>query len=228
MPRSTVLFSSGEPVAPEPELKAPTTSESSAHRQRVYKLISDLTHTPFSPLVAAPKVFSFSDQTEDEKIILVVRQHWFVNLKWIGMAILMFLAPVILRFIPIFDFVPLKYLPISYLFWYLLTFAFAFEGFLSWWFNVFVITEERVVDIDFINLLNSKVSDAQIDKIQDVSYEVKGIAATFLNFGTIVIQTAGEIPEIEVPNAPSPDVIAKVLQGLRLEEQQEALEGRLK
>ncbi len=41
------------------------------------------------------------------------------------------------------------------------TFAFAFEKFLSWYFNVNIITDERIVDVDFIGdtlLLSSALS----------------------------------------------------------------------
>jgi len=228
MPGRSTLFSADE-VNPKITLgNTPANSEHSDHRKQVYKIIEGVTKTSFSPLISQPKFFTFSDQSEDEKIILVVRQHWYVNLRWVSTAVLMALAPLLLNFLPVFDFVPIKYQPVGLFFWYLLIFAIAFEGFLNWWFNVFIVTEERVVDIDFVNLMNSKVSDAQLDKIQDVSYEVKGMAATFLNFGTLIIQTAGEIPELEIHNAPNPDMVAKVLQTLRLEEQQEALEGRLK
>ncbi len=224
MPRSNVLFD-GEGQKKMPPSGTPPENN---HREQVYKLIQDVTKTPFSSLISLPQVFKFSDQSFEEKIILVVRQHWYINIKWILPALLMILAPALLTFLPLHALVPARFYFPTIFFWYLITFAFAFEGFLSWWFNVFIITEERIVDIDFLNLLNSKTSDAELDKIQDVSYEIKGLAATFLNFGDLSIQTAGEMPEIELKNAPSPDLIAKVLQTLRMEEKQEALEGRVK
>jgi len=64
--------------------------------------------------------------------------------------------------------------------------------------------------------------------IQDITYTVTGVAQTLFNFGTILIQTAAEIPEIRVDQAPNPELVAKILQQMRLEEEQEALEGRVK
>lgn len=226
MPRSTIPDTSSPSI---PASSSPSTSEPATnYRQSVYNLIKGKTASPLSAIIVQPNVFKFADQIDQEEIIMVVRQHWFINLKWITLAILMCFAPLILKFLPIFDFVPLRFYFPSLLFWYLLTFALAFEGFLNWWFNVFIVTEERVVDIDFYNLLNTKVSDAELDKIQDVSYEVAGMAGTFLNFADITIQTAAEKLEIEVPNVPNPELVAKVLQNLRLEEKQEELEGRIK
>lgn len=229
MPRATILDNpSSNQTTVTPPSQTPPVEPVTNYRQSVYNLIKGKTSSPFSAIIVQPNVFKFADQIEQEEIIMVVRQHWFVNLKWISLAILMCFSPLVLKFLPIFDFVPVRFYFPSLLFWYLLTFALAFEGFLNWWFNVFIVTEERVVDIDFYNLLNTKVSDAELDKIQDVSYEVSGIAGTFLNFADITIQTAAEKLEIEVPNVPNPELVAKVLQNLRLEEKQEELEGRIK
>ena len=110
----------------------------------------------------------------------------------------------------------------------LITFAFAFEKAITWYFNVYIITDERVIDIDFNNLLNKRFSEAKLDAIQDVTSQVTGVAQTMLNYGTIFIQTASEVPEIQFENAPNPQKIIKVLQQLRQEEEQEALEGRVR
>jgi len=80
---------------------------------------------------------------------------------------------------------------------------------------VFIITNKRVIDIDFDNLLNKKFSEANLSMIQDVTSEVKGVAQTMFNYGNVLIQTAAEIPEITFELVPNPEKIIKVLEVLR-------------
>ncbi len=196
-------------------------------RQRVYDTLGHTRH-PLSSFLVRPKVFTFGERDEEEEIILVLRQHWFSNVKWVLTAFVMALLPTLLSYVPVFEFLPTNYFLVAVLFWYLITFAFAFEKAITWYFNVYIITDERVIDIDFNNLLNKRFSEAKLDAIQDVTSQVTGVAQTMLNYGTIFIQTASEVPEIQFENAPNPQKIIKVLQQLRQEEEQEALEGRVR
>lgn len=196
-------------------------------RNKIYEITGHTKH-PLSSLLINPHVFDFEERDEEEKIILVARPHWFTNVSWILMTILLVIAPSLLKFVPLINSIPEKYLSIGMLMWYLVTFAFAFEKFLSWYFDVFIITDERVIDIDFNNLLNKKFSEAKISMIQDTTSEVKGVSQTLFNYGTVFVQTAAEIPEITLETVPNPEKIIKVLQVLRQEEEKESLEGRVR
>ncbi len=245
MPRSRDLdeIAPDEVVKPSPKLEpASQPSPSIAHplpssdsksanlkfRQKVYELIQGKTTSSLSAFLARPKVFTFDTREDDEEIILVLRRHWFTNLQWVFIALIMIIAPSLLSFFPLISSFPGNYQFIFIVFWYLITFAFAFEQFLSWYFNVFIVTEERVVDIDMYNLLYTKVSEAKISMIQDVTATQGGVSQTVFNYGTILIQTAAEIPVIKVEKIPNPNLVIKVLQQMRGEEEQEELEGRLK
>lgn len=139
----------------------------------------------------------------------------------------MVLSPLLFTYFSIPFPLPSGYKFIAFLFWYLFTFIYAFENFLSWYFNVFILTEERVFDIDFYNLLVKEVTEAKICMIQDVTYNVIGFLPTILNYGNLNIQTASEVPMIKIDRIPNPEVVAKILQQMRLEEEQETLEGRV-
>ena len=99
---------------------------------------------------------------------------------------------------------------------------------MSWFFHVNIITDERIVEVDFANLVYREITDANIDQIQDVTVEVGGSLRTFLHFGNVVIQTAAEIPKIEFEAVPKPDTVARILRELRIEEEKEKLEGRVR
>lgn len=175
-----------------------------------------------------PKNLSFINKDPEEEIILLVRKHVFTNFRWIIIALIMLLAPAFYSVLPFFEFLPSGFKVIIVLIWYLITFAFILEKFLSWFFNVNILTDERIIEVDFLNLIYREMTDANIDQIQDVTVQMGGGIRTLLNFGNIQIQTAAEIPQIQFESIPAPDKVAKILRELRVEEEIEKIEGRVR
>jgi len=110
----------------------------------------------------------------------------------------------------------------------LFIFYFITENLLKWFYNVYIITDERLVDVDFVSLLYKRISNTKIDKIQDVSYDMSGIFEAFFNYGNVLIQTASEVPNIDFENLPKPQEIVSLLNQLIMEEELEKIEGRVK
>lgn len=155
-------------------------------------------------LAFKPKQISFETQREKETIILLMRRHWVTNLGWILLTITLVLLPLFSPFFPIFQVLPSRFQLITILVWYLLNFAFFLENFLSWYFNVYIVTDERIVDIDFFSLIYKEISDARIENIQDVTYSMGGLFRALFNYGNILIQTAAEHPVFEFDAIPKP------------------------
>jgi len=192
--------------------------------ERIYDIVGHTKHSLSSVLVN-PDVFTFEERDNQEEILLVARPHWFTNLSWILVSSLMLIAPTLLKFIPVINDIPTKYISLGSLVWYLLTFAVIFENFLSWYFDVFIITDKRVIDIDFNNLLDKKFSEAKLSMIQDVTSRVSGLGQTMFNYGTIYIQTAAEVSYITFEKVPHPEKIIKILQILVEEKEAGKKEG---
>ncbi len=183
----------------------------------------------FAAFVPKPIGVSFDTQEKDECILLFLRQHPIVNLPWILTALLMIIAPLLL--LPIFA--PFHTLPWSYqsvimLAWYVFVFGFVIEKTLMWLFNSFIITDERMIDIDLYSLIFKEVDYARLDKIQDVSVKTSGVWSSLMDIGTVFVQTAGEVPEFAFDNIQHPAKVAKLLNELVMEEQQEEIEGRVR
>jgi hypothetical protein len=178
---------------------------------KIYEIFGHTKHS-FSSSLIFPKIFNFAERNDDETILIALRPHWFTNVSWILLAIVLFICPPLFKYVPLIDTLPLNYLFILSLFWYLVSIAFSFEKFLSWYFNVYIITNRRVIDIDFFNLLTKKFSEAELSKIQDVTSEVSGVSQTVFNYGNVLIQTASEIDEITFTKISNPDKIVKILQ----------------
>ncbi len=175
-----------------------------------------------------PRKVKFETQEKKEKILVLLRQHWATQLSWMLMALLMVFLPLSLTVVPMVTFMPVNYQFMTVVMWYLLTLAYLYEKFITWFFHVFIITDERVIDVDFYNLLYKEVSDTKIDNIEDVTYRQGGVLRAMLNYGDVEIQTAGEKQEFKIESVPEPHKVAKILNELKLEEEHEKIMGRVR
>ncbi len=82
-------------------------------------------------------------------------------------------------------------------------------------FNAFVITEDRIIDIDQGGLFDRTVSETTYDKIQDVSVRVRGIMQTVFHYGSVIIQTAGTQANIELHGVKDPEHVQQTIIGLQ-------------
>lgn len=186
------------------------------------------THNPLSPFLYHPDRANFLNKENEEKVILIVRKHPITNLKWMLTAIFMMFMPLFFSFASFFSALSIDYRLILSIIWYMIVFAFVFEEFLMWFFHVNIVTDERIIEVDFINIFHREMTDANIDQIQDVTVELGGGLRTFFNYGNVIIQTAAEVPRITFECVPKPDKVAKILREMRVEEEQEKLEGRVR
>ena len=183
---------------------------------------------PLSAFCFYPKNVNFVTADPEEKIILLLRKHPITNVKWMSFAFLMIIAPSFVNMIPMWESLPWQFKLISMTIWYLITTAFIFEEFLSWFFHVFIVTDERIVDVDFVNLIYREMTDASISNIQDVTVQMGGVVRTMFNYGDVSIQTAAGVPKIDFEAVPYPDKVARILRELRIEEEIEQMEGRIR
>lgn len=170
----------------------------------------------FTAFATNPKNLHFEHQGKNEIVILFLRQHLITLVPTTALAGIMALAPTILfpfiyRFLGASIHVPMGYVIVGMLFWYLATFGIFFSRLLYWFFNIFIVTNERIIDIDFINLLYKDVSETQISRVQDISYNSKGIFAAIFNYGDVMIQTAGELPNFSFELVPKPSEVVKII-----------------
>lgn len=186
------------------------------------------THNPLAAFCYYPDKINFVNKDPEEEVILLLRRHPLTNLGWILLALLMLSAPSLFSVFPFFAALPVRFQIVAVMVWYLLTLAFIIEEFLSWFFNVNIVTDERIFDVDFVNLVYREMTDANIDQIQDVTVQLGSAVRTIFNYGNLLIQTAAEIPQIEFEAVPQPDKVARILRELRIEEEVEKLEGRVR
>lgn len=135
---------------------------------------------------------------ENEKILLVVRKHWFVMART---AILFF----VLLFVPLIGAILFPYIKTLFgedllyagtnffvsLYFAALS-AFLFFEWMDYYLDTWIITSRRIIDVEQQGLFSRHVAEIPLSRVQDITIEVNGILETLLGFGTIRIQTAGE------------------------------------
>ncbi len=172
--------------------------------------------------------YHFQGQRESEEILRVIHRHWFDILTHF-IIIVLFLGLL---------FGSLALLPLMYPNWLgaevgrfalfiqnsimLLLWLYAFLVWIDYFFDVWIITSERVINIEQKGLFVRSVSELKFSRIQDVTSEVHGMIPTILNFGDVKVQTASEEDLFLFRRVPDPyhvkDVIMERLRTERDEE----------
>ncbi len=195
-----------ESAAPEPVTSDPTPK---------------IQHHPhmFSSYCENPNYLSFQSQESDEKILLFLRRHFITNLPWIFITFLLLFAPFALNFIIVQTNTPISFLPIRFvtfllLFYYLLVLTYALVSYFTWFFNISLITQKRVIDIDFSELVYKNVAATKLDLIQDASYSQIGVIRSIFDYGDVMVQTAGALDNFDFKAVPKPEKVIQIVESL--------------
>lgn len=174
-------------------------------------------HNPLAVYAENPQNVCFDIQEEGENIILLLRAHLITLVPTILLILFLLLVPIFftpalnLLGIDILDSLSESEVILLTFGWYLFVFGFSFYKFIFWYFNVYMLTNERVVDFDFKGILHKETAYAPLGQIQDVSPKMIGFFGTVFHFGNVYLQTAGEVPEFEFHSVARPDDVAKAI-----------------
>lgn len=160
-----------------------------------------------------------------EKIVKVVRRDGIVFFGSMIFYAILFLAPVILYYL----FANYAVLILENYIWrpvfilgasiyYFSCWLFLFGAFLDYYLDFWIITNDRLLNIEQEGTFSRTISELDLYKIQDATSEVRGITATLFGFGTIHIQTAGEEKRFELKQIPNPHEVRKLIMDMAEED----------
>lgn len=161
----------------------------------------------------------FPGQRDNEHVIFLLRPHWliFMNqvLKLIGFNILPFLIAAFLYYVTGWTIPadgPLYVLAVFLVsLYYLGAWLVFYHAFVDFHLDVWILTDQRIIDIEQKGLFDRIIAELNIMKVQDVTSEVHGHLQTFLNFGNVYIQTAAEKQRFIFQNVPHPEEVARLI-----------------
>lgn len=156
----------------------------------------------------------FTTQQDDEEIVLLLRAHPITNAGWVLIVILTLILPGVILGTGVFAAVPGKFILVGKLVWYLVTLMYAMERFMFWYYSVFIVTNERVVDIDFDNLMYRQITYANLNHIEEPEETTGGFIRSMFQYGDVVVTTASEKPTLEASAVPYPDKVVDIISRL--------------
>lgn len=155
----------------------------------------------------------FSDQFDDEEVLFLFRKHPVVMRKGL------ILASACLLIGPVYTLVmgfinPEKLITMGFFFASLgisaiLSVIVMLPKWMSWYFSVYIVTDQRFIQISQKGMFHRSVVDMSLHQIQMVNYEIAGLQQTLLGFGTIVMQTV--VGDLVIHEVHHPAVIQKKL-----------------
>ncbi|MBI4257101.1 PH domain-containing protein [Candidatus Uhrbacteria bacterium] len=158
------------------------------------------------------------NQRPDEHVILFLRRHWFALLAIAAAFLLLVGIPLVggwyfldtvERWIahPIMG--PLLIVLSSI--YVLSIWLFAFLEFTDYYLDTWIITNERIINIEQEGLFNRTASELDLAAVQDATAEIRGILQTLFTFGQVYVQTAGEKGRFHFKNIDNPENVKELI-----------------
>lgn len=175
----------------------------------------------FPALLDRPEKVWFAEQESDEVIELLLRQHWVTNISWVASALLFLLLPLFFPLIagainvPLLSEIPPDLNLALIALWYMLVAAYIIEKLLYWYFNIYIVTNRHLVDVDFNSMLSHQVTEVRIEDMESISYKVKGLWGGIFYFGDVSAESAAKGQKIQFASIPRPGFVADRIQDLQ-------------
>ena len=145
----------------------------------------------------------------DEKILMVIRRHWFVMVGPVVLLIILLVFPsIFLTTVPYFypalnnspEIQPM--INFSLALYILTVILYLFIWWSDYYLDIWIITNKRLVDIEQKGLFNRHISEMNVENIQNVTLQIEGLIPTLLKFGNLLVETAGE-GQFKIKDAPN-------------------------
>jgi hypothetical protein len=172
----------------------------------------------------------FPGQHNDEEVILFLRRHWFiffmrvllVVLAVVGLIAAYFLITGLSSNITETEYYDLLIFGESLATLFIWNFFFIL--WLDYYLDAWIVTNERIINIEQRGFFMRNISELKLTKIQDVTSEIIGVIPTLLDYGNIHVQTAAEKERFVFFQIPHPNRVKNVI--VQLQEKEQKAEER--
>lgn len=154
--------------------------------------------------------YRFHGQRQDEHVMLVKNQHPMVLFRLAVFSVVSLLIPYLLA-----SWVPSFATKGIIIYFAILVFVLVYRiyGYRN---SVSILTDQRILNVQQHGFFNCQISEAELDRIQDVSSEIKGVWQTMFGFGNVTIRTASKDSLLVLSDIGSPyDVQQAIVRSLK-------------
>lgn len=163
------------------------------------------------------------NQRPGEKTILFLRRHWIVVFRLVAVTAIAAAAPLALLWLfgelaPTFlsQPTPSAITTVFVSMYYLSVVTFFFQEFIDYYLDTWVVTTERIINVEQHGLFNRIASEMHLAMVQDVTTTVRGALHTFLDFGDMQLHSAGPVQQFHFKEIAHPERMRQTI--LRLVE----------
>ena len=145
---------------------------------------------------------------QDEKVIKVVKPHWF------------YFAPFALYLVLLLIMIGLgwsflAHFPVMFLIAFLMIVLVIYAAYFAYTRTVFILTDKRLINIETAGILNRNINILEYANIQSLDVEQAGLENSF-GFGKIKIQVAGGEASLKIINTiPNPNELLRIILDLK-------------
>ncbi len=93
----------------------------------------------------------------------------------------------------------------------LFVWLFFFFSFIDYYLDIWIITNERIIDVRQEGFFSRTVSELKLFQVQDVTSELKGFFQFIFRFGDVHVQTAGEVQRFIFRQIDNPEEIRNII-----------------
>lgn len=154
----------------------------------------------------------------DESIFVFVRPYFLSFLPWFALGVGLLLVGLVFIIITIINFPDLVASGLSHdilvvmsSVYFLTLIPFFTVAFLDYYYDIQIVTDHRLIDIDQIGLFRREINELDLSDVQDVSSGNKGILSSFFDFGQVSVETAGAKERFVFDNILHPRDIASII-----------------
>jgi hypothetical protein len=156
----------------------------------------------------------FPTQESGERVFLLIRRHWMVFSTMFAVIIVLIIPIFVLMFYwwynsEVFSGPLGNFVIVFGGIYSLAVLCLALFGFVNYYLDVFIVTNERIVDIKQNGFFKREIAELHLHQVQDVEAKVEGVLQTMFHYGNIFIQTAGERENFVFEDVPHPYTLAK-------------------
>ncbi len=162
-------------------------------------------------------MFTFPGQRQGEKVLMIIRKHPIVYIRIVMAFVITAFMPLVIFLLIWFNYNPISENPRISAIIGIFSSAFVLIGLIitliAWLneeFDLFILTDERLIDITQVSFLKRTVASTPLKRIQDTTSNIEGVLPTLLNYGSIEVQTAsGDASKFEIDRIPDPAFVAR-------------------